>query len=121
MIADKIVEEMPSKTKKNSKTPSRLSNSDLSASPRTPALATTKLDSEVHQEDFQSTLEQASSLYPNLIGKSSIIGHVTDVETESRSCKLWLSESFMLAASIAPGSTVSVILFPFLILVFIYS
>ncbi|KAL5732649.1 hypothetical protein ACOSP7_032004 [Xanthoceras sorbifolium] len=100
---------MPSKTKKHSKTPSRQPNSDPSASPRTPSLTPT-LDSEVSYEDFQSILEEASIRYPTLIGKSAVIGRVTNVETESRGCKIWLSESSMLASSFAPGSTVSVCL-----------
>ncbi|TXG49137.1 hypothetical protein EZV62_025012 [Acer yangbiense] len=82
---------MPSKTK----TPSR----QPSASALTPTL----------DSDFQSILEEASSRYPTLIGKSAFIGRVSDVETEStRGCKIWLSESTMLASSLPPGSTVSV-------------
>lgn len=102
---------MPSKTKKHSKTPSRLSNSDPSASPRTPSSSSMpSLDSQICEEDFQSILEDASSRYPSLIGKSAFVGQVTDVvETESRGCKIWLSESSMLASSLAPGSLISVI------------
>lgn len=99
---------MPSKAKKQSKTPSRLSNSDPAASPKTPSLFSSS-DSQVIEEDFQSVLEEASSQYPSLIGKSAFIGQVADVETESRGCKIWLSESSMLASSLAPGSIVSVI------------
>ncbi|KAK1571256.1 hypothetical protein Q3G72_014164 [Acer saccharum] len=98
---------MPSKTKKHSKTPSRQPNFDRSASPRTPSLMPT-LDSEFSDVDFQSILDEASSRNPTLIGKSAFVGRVTDVETESRGCKIWLSESSMLASSLAPGSTVSV-------------
>ncbi|KAJ0100261.1 hypothetical protein Patl1_21127 [Pistacia atlantica] len=101
---------MPSKAKKQSKTPSRLSNSDPSASPRTPSLISSS-DSLVREEDFQIILEEASSRYPSLIGKSAFIGHVTDVETGSGGCKIWLSESSMLASNLAPGSIVSVSLF----------
>ncbi|KAK9194366.1 hypothetical protein WN944_005071 [Citrus x changshan-huyou] len=96
---------MPSKSKKQSKAPSRLSNSDLSASPRTPSLTSAAWDSE---EDFRSSLEDASTRYPTLIGKSAFIGQITGIETDSRGCKIWLSESSMLASSLAPGSLVSV-------------
>ncbi|KAH9675243.1 calmodulin-interacting protein 111 [Citrus sinensis] len=96
---------MRSKSKKQSKAPSRLSNSDLSASPRTPSLTSAAWDSE---EDFRTSLEDASTRYPTLIGKSAFIGQITDIETDSRGCKIWLSESSMLASSLAPGSLVSV-------------
>ncbi|KAK4835798.1 hypothetical protein QYF36_014743 [Acer negundo] len=66
------------------------------------------LDSGFSDEDFQSILEEASSRNPTLIGKSAFVGRVTDVETECRGCKIWLSESSMLASSLAPGSTVLV-------------
>lgn len=104
---------MPSKTKKNSKTPSRLSNADQSASsPRTPSLASS-IDSEAsQQENIALCLEEASSKYPSLIDKSAFIGRITDVEAESsttaRGCKIWLSESSMVSSSLAPGSIVSV-------------
>ncbi|KAJ6408403.1 hypothetical protein OIU84_011671 [Salix udensis] len=104
---------MPSKTKKNSRTPSRLSNSDQSASsPRTPSLASS-IDLEAcQQEDIALCLEEASSEYPSLIGTSAFIGRITDVEAESsttaRGCKIWLSESSMVSSSLAPGSIVSV-------------
>ncbi|KAJ6700167.1 hypothetical protein OIU79_013245 [Salix purpurea] len=104
---------MPSKTKKNSRTPSRLSNSDQSASsPRTPSLASS-IDLEAcQQEDIALCLEEASSKYPSLIGTSAFIGRITDVEAESsttaRGCKIWLSESSMVSSSLAPGSIVSV-------------
>ncbi|KAJ6747638.1 hypothetical protein OIU74_029990 [Salix koriyanagi] len=104
---------MPSKTKKNSRTPSRLSNSDQSASsPRTPSLASS-IDLEAcQQEDIALCLEEASSKYPSLIGTSAFIGRISDVEAESsttaRGCKIWLSESSMVSSSFAPGSIVSV-------------
>ncbi|KAF9679513.1 hypothetical protein SADUNF_Sadunf06G0022700 [Salix dunnii] len=104
---------MPSKTKKNPKTPSRLSNSDQSASsPRTPSLASS-IDLEAsQQEDIALCLEEASSKYPSLIGTSAFIGRITDVEAESsttaRGCKIWLSESSMVSSSFTPGSIVSV-------------
>ncbi|KAJ6380763.1 hypothetical protein OIU77_029628 [Salix suchowensis] len=98
---------MPSKTKKNSRTPSRLSNSDQSASsPRTPSLASS-IDLEAcQQEDIALCLEEASSKYPSLIGTSAFIGRISDVEAESsttaRGCKIWLSESSMVSSSLCP-------------------
>ncbi|GKV28905.1 hypothetical protein SLEP1_g37892 [Rubroshorea leprosula] len=97
---------MPSKAKKQSKTPSRPSSSDPSASPRTPLV--TPLASEVSEEELRRLLEVASSRYPSLIGKSAFIGRVNDVDSESRGCKIWLSEASMVAASLTPGSIVSV-------------
>ncbi|GLT95713.1 hypothetical protein SLE2022_133800 [Rubroshorea leprosula] len=97
---------MPSKAKKQSKTPSRPSSTDPSASPRTPSV--TPLASEVSEEDLRRLLEVASSRYPSLIGKSAFIGRVNDVDSESRGCKIWLSEASMVAASLTPGSIVSV-------------
>ncbi|CAK7340295.1 unnamed protein product [Dovyalis caffra] len=106
-------QKMPSKTKKNSKAPSRLSNSDQSAaSPRTPSLASSVDLEDREQEDIALSLEDASSKYPSLIGKSAFIGRITDVEPESttaaRGCKIWLSESSLVSSSLAPGSIVSV-------------
>ncbi|XVF13657.1 hypothetical protein REPUB_Repub08aG0226800 [Reevesia pubescens] len=97
---------MPSKSKKQSKTPSRQSNSDPSASPRTPSV--TSLDSEVSEEDLRCSLEEVSRQYPSLIGKSAFIGQVNDVDSENRGCKIWLSENSMVASYLTPGSLVSV-------------
>ncbi|XWS38775.1 hypothetical protein CRYUN_Cryun19dG0159200 [Craigia yunnanensis] len=97
---------MPSKSKKQSKTPSRQSNSDPSASPRTPSV--TSIDSEVSEEDLRCSLEEASRRYPSLIGKSAFIGRVNDVVSRTRGCKIWLSENSMVASYLSPGSLVSV-------------
>ncbi|KAK6263322.1 hypothetical protein QUC31_009138 [Theobroma cacao] len=97
---------MPSKSKKQSKMPSRQSNSDPSASPRTPSVSS--LDSEVSEEVLRCSLEEVSRRYPSLIGKSAFIGRVSDVGLETRGCKIWLSESSMVASYLAPGSLVSV-------------
>ncbi|KAJ8760593.1 hypothetical protein K2173_015260 [Erythroxylum novogranatense] len=100
---------MPSsKTKKHSKTAcSRLSNADQSASPRTP-LPQSSSELEFSEQDAIFSLEQASKRYPFLIGTSAFIGQVTGAELESRECKIWLSESSMVASFFAPGSLVSV-------------
>ncbi|XVF52326.1 hypothetical protein PTKIN_Ptkin05aG0009600 [Pterospermum kingtungense] len=97
---------MPSKPKKQSKTPSRQSSSDPSASPRTPSV--TSVDSEVSEEDLRCSLEEVSRRYPSLIGTSAFIGRVNDVGSETRGCKIWLSENSMVASYLTPGSLVSV-------------
>ncbi|OMO77343.1 hypothetical protein CCACVL1_15065 [Corchorus capsularis] len=97
---------MPSKSKKQTKTPSRQSNSDPSASPRTPSV--TSVDSEVSEEELRGSLEELSRRFPSLIGKSALIGRVNDVDLETRGCKIWLSENSMVSSYIAPGSLVSV-------------
>uniref|UniRef100_A0A1J3G7U4 AAA+ ATPase domain-containing protein n=1 Tax=Noccaea caerulescens TaxID=107243 RepID=A0A1J3G7U4_NOCCA len=100
---------MPSK-KKQSRTPSRLSSSEPPASPRTPASSTTGRDTDYNNdEELRRSIEEASAAFPCLLGKSAIIGRVADVASESiRGSKIWLSESSMVAASLSPGSTVSV-------------
>ncbi|EFH54360.1 CIP111 [Arabidopsis lyrata subsp. lyrata] len=100
---------MPSK-KKQSRTPSRLSNSEPPASPRTPASSTTSRDTDfINEEELRRSIEEASAAFPSLLGKSAIIGRVADVASESiRGSKIWLSETSMVAASLSPGSTVSV-------------
>ncbi|XP_039026973.1 calmodulin-interacting protein 111-like isoform X3 [Hibiscus syriacus] len=97
---------MPSKSKKQSKTPSRHSNSDPSASPRTPSV--TSVDAQVDEEDLRGFLDEVSRQYPSLIGKSAFIGRVNHVDSETRSCKIWLSESSVVASYLTPGSLVSV-------------
>nr|AAF28347.1 calmodulin-binding protein [Arabidopsis thaliana]AAF28348.1 calmodulin-binding protein [Arabidopsis thaliana] len=100
---------MPSK-KKQSRTPSRLSNSEPPASPRTPASSTTSRDTDsINEEELRRSIEEASAAFPCLLGKSAIIARVADVASESiRGSKIWLSETSMVAASLSPGSTVSV-------------
>ncbi|XP_023637815.1 calmodulin-interacting protein 111 isoform X2 [Capsella rubella] len=100
---------MPSK-KKQSRTPSRLSNSEPPASPKTPASSTTSRDTDfINEEELRRSIKEASAAFPSLIGKSATIGRVADVAAESiRGSKIWLSESSMVAASLSPGSTVSV-------------
>ncbi|XP_021643654.2 calmodulin-interacting protein 111 isoform X1 [Hevea brasiliensis] len=98
---------MPSKAKKHSKTVSGLSNFDQSSSPGAPSLISSA-DLEIREQDLILSLEQASTRFPFMIGKSAFIGRVTDVVSESRGCKIWLSESSMVASSLSPGSVVSV-------------
>ncbi|XP_056842781.1 calmodulin-interacting protein 111 [Raphanus sativus] len=100
---------MPSK-KKQPRTPSRLSNSEPPASPRTPTSSTLSRDTDyINEEELRRGIEQASAAFPFLLGKSAIIGRVADVASDSiRGSKIWLSEASMVAASLIPGSTVSV-------------
>lgn len=109
---------MPSKSKKHSKAASSSSSPSISSSPspyRTP-----NPDTEFNEDDCLGALEEASRKFPTLISKSAFIGKVSaDASTstsaldalDSKVCKIWLSESAMVASSITPGSVVSVILF----------
>uniref|UniRef100_A0A5B6ZV40 CI111 double-psi beta barrel domain-containing protein n=1 Tax=Davidia involucrata TaxID=16924 RepID=A0A5B6ZV40_DAVIN len=99
---------MPSKTKKHSKAGSKLSHSEQTASPWSSSSWTPLADLEVSEEDLLCSLDVPSRKYHSLIGKSAFVGRVTDVAADSRGCKIWLSESSMVASSLAPGSTVSV-------------
>ncbi|XP_058222705.1 calmodulin-interacting protein 111 isoform X1 [Rhododendron vialii] len=99
---------MPSKSKKTSKAALKHSYFDRSVSPQSSSSSTPLPEPKVSEEDFLCSLEEASDKYPSLIGTSSFIGCVTDVEIESKGCKIWLSESSMVAFSLAPGCTVSV-------------
>ncbi|CAK9184706.1 unnamed protein product [Ilex paraguariensis] len=102
---------MPSKTKKHSKTASsKFSHSDQT-SPSSSSNLTPNPDVEFSEEDLLSALDEASLKYPSLIGKTAVIGRVTEDVGEvvdSKGCKIWLSQSSMVASSISPGSTVSV-------------
>lgn len=99
---------MPSKTKKHSKSLSKLSYSDKSESPSVSSVLTPPPDLEISEEDLLRYLDEASSKCPSLIGKSAFIGRVTGVDPDSKGCKIWLSEPSMVAFNLAPGSTVSV-------------
>lgn len=103
---------MPSKTKKHSKSASKLSQSDQTpASPLSSTSLTPNSDSDLTEDEVLSYLEVASSKYPNLIGTTAFVGRITeDVVEECKGCKIWLSDSSMVSSSIAPGSVVSVTL-----------
>ena len=118
---------MPSKGKKHSKAASsRLqssSNSDqfstsVSSSPYSSPYNDRNPDAELNEDELLSSLEEASKKFPFLISKTALVGRVQNDSTttttsvleglDSKGCKIWLSESAMVAASIAPGSIVSV-------------
>ncbi|KZV47567.1 calmodulin-interacting protein 111-like [Dorcoceras hygrometricum] len=90
---------MPSK-KKNSKASSP-SPSAVSSSKSSPL--------HTHDEDFSSYLHEASAKFPSFIAESAFVGRIVEGNvSDSRGCKLWLSESAMISGSIPPGSVVSV-------------
>ncbi|KAL7138315.1 hypothetical protein ABFS83_10G154600 [Erythranthe nasuta] len=106
---------MPSK-KKSSKTPSKPSNNsdqngDFLSSPAA-ASSSSPISSIFDPTDEQllpSFLDEASARFPSLISRAALVGTVVyDAVSDSRGCKLWLSESAMLSSSIPPGSLVSV-------------
>ncbi|KAH6818676.1 Cam interacting protein 111 [Perilla frutescens var. frutescens] len=106
---------MPSK-KKNSKTPSKPSNSDQSINFSSPSAASYSLSSpfEPAHEQLLSSLDEAAAHFPSLISRAAFLGTlVDDAPSDSRGCKIWLSESAMLSSSIPPGSLVSVSLSSF--------
>ncbi|XP_027173359.1 calmodulin-interacting protein 111 isoform X1 [Coffea eugenioides] len=103
---------MPPKSKKHS-SKAAFSPSPLSAS-KNPD------DAEIsnQEEELLWGLEEASRKYPSLISKTAFIGKVfnndavhASIGTEAfdiKGCKIWMSESAMIASSILPGSLVSV-------------
>ncbi|VFQ68860.1 unnamed protein product [Cuscuta campestris] len=112
---------MPSSKKKNSKSASRLSqtnaNSSASPSPSVPSSPYSPPDLNVVSEledDLRSYLAEASRKFPNFISTEAFAGRVSeDAPSDkelysSRGCKIWLSEASMVASSIATGSIVSV-------------
>ncbi|CAI9099495.1 OLC1v1036328C4 [Oldenlandia corymbosa var. corymbosa] len=119
---------MPSTSKKQQKAASsRLqssSNSDqFSASVSSAAYSSPRHsqnpDDDIDEDELLCSLEVVSKRFPCFISKSAFIGKVhSDSATttaasvmeglDSKGCKIWLSESAMLAASVAPGSIVSV-------------
>lgn len=103
---------MPSKNKKGSKSASKLSNSsDQSSSVTSPWNPNSAPQQQTSEIDIQFILEEASRKFPSFIGKNALVAQITqDADTESikGTCKIWLSESSMLAHSLLPGSTVTV-------------
>jgi len=107
-----------SSNKKQTKTKSKLSSSSIPDN----AAATPPCTTATEPQHFASLCQQASRIFPSFISQSAFIAEITDIEsTDSLSngaAKIWLSESSMVAYSLAPGSLVSVINFPFLSLDF---
>ena len=95
-----------SSKKQSSKSKSRLQSSIPDAASTPPRTTTIQLD---------SLLQHASRIFPSFISHSASVAEIIDIEsTDSLSkgaAKIWLSESSMVASSLAPGSLVSVILF----------
>ncbi|KAI3965146.1 hypothetical protein MKW92_042296, partial [Papaver armeniacum] len=102
---------MPSKPKKNSKTPpisKQLSYSadSVSSSARK---TDTKFSNDEEEEYYASLLEIASTKFPSLISKSAFVGqiHSSKPYSGSNAATVWLSESPFFSSSITPGSIVS--------------
>ncbi|KAK9664452.1 hypothetical protein RND81_14G042900 [Saponaria officinalis] len=104
---------MPSKSKKQSKTPSSSSkfqslsqqsnnNNNNSSSPQ---------QNHTQDDEFlHKTLEQASSKFPNFLSNSSLIAQISEFDSSSqqKGSIIWLSHASMLSLSISPASLVSV-------------
>ncbi|KAK7274734.1 hypothetical protein RIF29_15831 [Crotalaria pallida] len=92
-----------SKSKKHSKRAQSLTP-DPTATPR----AASETDD---AKQLASLCEEASRKFPLFIGKSAFIDKISDVEsstTNSKGCRVWLSEASMLSSYLSPGSIVSV-------------
>ncbi|CAN4118377.1 unnamed protein product [Withania somnifera] len=97
---------MPSK-KKSQRSGTRLSQSEVSDS----SSVLSSSDVEFTEEEIRCCLEEASRKFPTLISRTDFIGRISEdaVETrDTKGCRIWLSESSMLASRISPGSIVSV-------------
>ncbi|AES81138.2 putative ATPase, AAA-type, core, P-loop containing nucleoside triphosphate hydrolase [Medicago truncatula] len=92
-----------SSKKQSSKSKSRLQSSIPDAASTPPRTTTIQLD---------SLLQHASRIFPSFISHSALVAEITDVESADSlskgAAKIWLSESSMVASSLAPGSLVSV-------------
>ncbi|KAI3927710.1 hypothetical protein MKW92_010426 [Papaver armeniacum] len=108
---------MPSKPKKNSKTPPI--SKQLSYSADSVSSSARKTDTEFsndeEEEYYASLLEIASTKFPSLISKSAFVGqiHSSKPYSGSNAATVWLSESPFFSSSITPGSIVSVSLASF--------
>ncbi|KAL8213719.1 hypothetical protein R6Q57_003168 [Mikania cordata] len=106
---------MPSKSKKTSKSKGLFNSDSATPSPRSNLSSYSNLNQSYNDEDDEQvllrSLEKISIKYPSFIGTSSLICRITEDVAggiESKGCKIWLSESSMIASSITPGSIVSV-------------
>ncbi|XP_021744535.1 calmodulin-interacting protein 111-like isoform X2 [Chenopodium quinoa] len=101
---------MSSKSKKkSSKTPLSKLQSSLQENP--PSSPSSHSSSSFFSEiDLQNTLQEASRKFPSFITQSSLIAQLSEFDSSpnQKGCKIWLSESSMLASSISPASLVSV-------------
>ncbi|XP_026415570.1 calmodulin-interacting protein 111-like [Papaver somniferum] len=104
---------MPSKPRKNSKTPPI--SKQLSYSADSVSSSARKTDTEFSNDDeeeefYASLLEIASTKFPSLISKSAFVGqiHSSKPYSGSNAATIWLSESPFFSSSITPGSIVSV-------------
>ncbi|KAL6569870.1 hypothetical protein OROMI_014384 [Orobanche minor] len=99
---------MPAKSKKNTKSKA-FSHSDA-ATPYSNPNDGCYNDDEDDEQLLLRSLEDISSKYPSFIGTSALICRLIEDASggiESKGCKIWLSESAMVASAITPGSIVS--------------
>ncbi|KAJ9544127.1 hypothetical protein OSB04_023834, partial [Centaurea solstitialis] len=92
-----------SNSKSKASSPSTHSNSSSYSNPN----PSYNVDEDDEQLLLRS-LEDISSKYPSFIATSALICRLTEDGVESKGCKIWLSESAMVASAITPGSIVSV-------------
>ncbi|KAL6582570.1 hypothetical protein OROMI_006584 [Orobanche minor] len=99
---------MPVKSKKNTKSKA-FSPSDAATPYFNPNNGC--YNDEDDEELLLRSLEDISTKYPSFIGNSALIRRLTEDASggiESKGCKIWVSESSMVASAITPGSIVSV-------------
>ncbi|KAG6403270.1 hypothetical protein SASPL_135487 [Salvia splendens] len=95
-------------TMKNSKTPSKTSNSVQSNVLSSPYSLPSSPFAPTHEQLLHS-LDEAAAQFPSLISTTAFVGTVVhDAVLNSREYKIWLSETAMLSSSIPLGSLVSV-------------
>ncbi|KAL9263452.1 Calmodulin-interacting protein 111-like protein [Drosera capensis] len=109
---------MPSKSKKQPKTPSRAPKPSPSPSPSTPSYSSQFVTANAEgstEGELRSYVWEAASKFPLFIGEEAIVGRVVEGEAREengRGCRVWLSETAMVSGSISPGAVVSVALAP---------
>ncbi|GJV04588.1 calmodulin-interacting protein 111 isoform X1 [Tanacetum coccineum] len=95
---------MPSsKSKKTAK--SKTNNSDTNSSNNN---HNHNKEEEDDEQSLLKSINEASNKYPTLIGGSALICKILENGIHSKGCKIWLSESSLIASDIIPGSIVSV-------------
>ncbi|XP_071687523.1 calmodulin-interacting protein 111-like [Rutidosis leptorrhynchoides] len=105
---------MPSK-KKSSKSKANSNSDATTPSPLGNSSSYSNLNSNNNHEDGEQSLlcslETVSTIYPSFIGASALICSLiedSNIAIDSKGCKVWVSESALIASSITPGSIVSV-------------
>nr|XP_043608927.1 calmodulin-interacting protein 111 isoform X2 [Erigeron canadensis] len=103
---------MPSKKKKNPKSKPLFNSTQSPHTNSDSSLNNSINDENDEQQSLFQSLEAISTKYPSFIGSSALICSVTEDTNnnaiESKGCKVWVSESSMVASNINPGCIVSV-------------